>query len=136
MWTHRYSLSDEPGFYCTELGFGIRIEADLVAEAADTRYAWGTRPYLAFKYLSPIPMCKALIDLELMTNEEIAWVDALHERCREEITEELLAAAAAKGRGGAAAAQADAKAARDWLLSATEPLRGDDAPPAKRAKCE
>ena len=133
---HRYSLSDEPGFYSTDHGFGIRIEADLVAEAADTRYAWGTRPYLAFKYLSPIPMCKALIDLELMTNEEIAWVDALHERCREEITEELLAAAAAKGRGGAAAAQADAKAARDWLLSATEPLRGDDAPPAKRAKCE
>ena len=121
---HSYSLSDEPGFYCNEGGhaFGIRIEADLVSEAADTHFAWGARKYLRFKYLSPIPMCRALIDTALMNTEEIAWVDALHQRCREEITEELLKAAALKGRDGASGAAADAKAAREWLLAATEPL--------------
>ena len=62
------------------------------------------------------------------TLEEIAWVDALHQRCREQITDELLEAAAVKGRSGAAGAQADAKAAKEWLLSATEPLCGGDAP--------
>lgn len=116
------------GFYDTALGFGIRIEADLVAEAASTRYAWGARPYLSFRYLSPIPMCRALIATELLADDEVAWVDALHRRCRAEITEELLRAASSKGRGGAAGAEADAKAARQWLLSATEPLCAADAP--------
>jgi len=121
-----YSLSDEPGFYYEkgDHGFGIRIEADLVVEAVTTRYAWGARPYLGFNYLSPVPMCRALIDLELMTSEDVAWVDALHETCREQITEELLMAAAVKGRNGAAGAEDDAKAAKEWLLTATEPLRG------------
>jgi len=132
-----YSLSDEPGFYMEgKDGFGIRIEADLITEPATTHFAWGARPYLRFKYLSPIPMCRALIDLDLMMDEEIAWVDALHERCRVEITEELLKAAAAKGRGGGAGAEADAKAAREWLLSATAPLRRADAKLAKRARIE
>lgn len=93
-------------------------------EAVTTRYAWGARPYLGFNYLSPVPMCRALIDLELMTSEDVAWVDALHETCREQITEELLMAAAVKGRNGAAGAEDDAKAAKEWLLTATEPLRG------------
>ena len=132
MHTHRYSLSDEPGFYEPSMGFGIRIEADLVAEAAPTRYAWGALPYLCFKYLTPIPMCRALIDLDLMSAEEIAWVDALHMRCREEVTDDLLKAAALKGRGGPAAADADAKAAKEWLWAATEPLRAAEAPSAKR----
>ena len=186
-----FSLSDEPGFYDVEKGFGIRIEADLIVEAATTRYeiatrlpsdghrlpndrrgrdhlvhfegdapplplgmarddlrtalliacfiryAWGARPYLSFKYLSPIPMCRALLEIEIMDEIEIAWVDALHQRCRDEITEELLKAAALKGRcGGAAGAEADAKAAMAWLLAATEPLRGAHGiePPIKRAR--
>ena len=77
-------------------------------------------------------MCRALIDLDLLTPEEVAWVDALHQRCREEITDDLLMAAATNGRCGPGGAEADAKAAKAWLLSATEPLRGADAPPAKR----
>ena len=129
-----YSLSDEPGFYDPDLGFGIRIEADLVVEAAETRYGWGTRPYLCFKYNSPIPMCRALIDVSLMNKEEIAWIDALHVRCREEVTEELLKDAAKNGKGGDA--EADAKAAREWLLKATEPLQGggeDAKQPARKS---
>ena len=96
-----YSLSDERArcVYDPDLGFGIRIEADLVVEAAETRYGWGTRPYLCFKYNSPIPMCRALIDVSLLNKEEIAWIDALHVRCREEVTEELLKDAAKNGKG-------------------------------------
>jgi len=129
-----YSLSDEPGFYTKEgeVHFGIRIEADLVSTAAPTRYAWGARPYLRFSYLSPIPMCTALIEEGILNPDEIAWVDALHARCREEITLELLHAAATKGKGGAAGADADAQAAYEWLIAATEPLCAPDAPPAKR----
>ena len=130
-----YSLSDEPGFYYNEgaHAFGIRLEADLVAEAAPTRYAWGARPYLGFKYLSPIPMCRALIEVALLSRDEIAWVDALHKRCREEITEDLLRAAALKGRSGAAGAVVDAKAAMEWLLAATEPLCSPDTPARPRS---
>ena len=57
---------------------------------------------------------------------QVEWVDALYQRCREELSEELLRAAALKGRGGGpAGAEADAKAAKEWLWAATEPLRAE-----------
>ena len=61
-----FYLSDEPGFY-REGAFGIRIEADLVVQPAETRYAWGSRPFLGFRYCTPVPFCPALIDVSLLT---------------------------------------------------------------------
>ena len=78
-----FYLSDEPGFY-REGAFGIRIEADLVVQPAETRYAWGSRPFLGFRYCTPVPFCPALIDVSLLTPAQRAWVDAHHARCREE----------------------------------------------------
>ena len=77
-----FYLSDEPGFY-REGAFGIRIEADLVVQPAETRYAWGSRPFLGFRYCTPVPFCPALIDVSLLTPAQRAWVDAHHARCRE-----------------------------------------------------
>ena len=76
MYTHGieegYHLSDEPGFYLdgVEGAFGIRLEADLVVVRAHTTEAWGPRPYLKFKYLTPVPFCRALIDETLLNEEE------------------------------------------------------------------
>ena len=88
---------------------------------------------MKFKYLSPIPMCRALMDLEILSKGEIEWIDALHKKCREEITDDLLKAAAVKGKGGAAEAEADAKAAKEWLWAATEPLLGGASSPAAKS---
>ena len=78
-----FYLSDEPGFY-REGAFGIRIESDLVVQPAETRYAWGSRPFLGFRYCTPVPFCPALIDVSLLTPAQRVWVDAHHVRCREE----------------------------------------------------
>ena len=117
-----FYLSDEPGFY-REGAFGIRIESDLVVQPAETRYAWGTRPFLGFRYCTPVPFCHALIDVSLLTPAQRAWVDAHHARCREEVTAGLLRHAA---RGGGAVGDAEIKADVErslaWLEAATKPL--------------
>lgn len=117
-----FYLSDEPGFY-SEGAFGIRIEADLVVQPAETRYAWGSRPFLGFRYCTPVPFCPALIDVSLLTPAQRAWVDAHHARCREEVAAGLLRHAA---RGGGAASDAEIKAdvarALAWLEAATKLL--------------
>merc|ERR1719174_723132 len=69
-----YHVSNEPGFYL-DGAFGIRVEADLLVEAAATKYEWGTRPYLRFRNLTPVPFCRALIDTDLLSEEEIKWID-------------------------------------------------------------
>ena len=117
-----FYLSDEPGFY-REGAFGIRIESDLVVQPAETRYAWGTRPFLGFRYCTPVPFCHALIDVSLLTPAQRAWVDVHHARCREEVTAGLLRHAA---RGGGAVGDAEIKADVErslaWLEAATKPL--------------
>jgi len=117
-----FYLSDEPGFY-REGAFGIRIESDLVVQLAATRYAWGTRPYLSFRYCTPVPFCRALVDASLLTPSQREWVDAHHVRCRKEVTAELLRRAA---RGGGAVGEAeieeDVKRSLAWLEAATQPL--------------
>ena len=35
--------------------FEFRIESDLVAVVAETKYAYGTRAWLKFEYLTPLP---------------------------------------------------------------------------------
>ena len=117
-----FYLSDEPGFYL-EGAFGIRLESDLVTTAAPTRFGWGSRKYLGFRYLSPVPMTPALIDVELLSPAERSWLNGFHASCRELVTPELLADAAGK-RKGADQADVDADVARalEWLRAATEPL--------------
>lgn len=107
-------VSDEPGFYL-EGAFGIRLEADLVVEARETKYAWGSRAYLGFRYCTPVPFCRELIDLALLEPAQRAWLDAHHARCREQLTPELLRAAAAGD-------DADFKRSAAWLERVTRPL--------------
>ncbi len=117
-------LSDEPGSYM-EGALGIRLESDLVIEPATTRVGWDAGPYLRFRYLTPVPFCRALIELELLNAEEIAWIDDFHSRCRAELSVELLALAA-KGSvpDDEAAIQADVAAAQAWLARECAPLQG------------
>ena len=69
-------LSDEPGYYKTG-AYGIRIENLIVvtpAEAIDG----GDRPMLGFETITFAPIDRRLIDVGLMTTEEVAWLDAYH----------------------------------------------------------
>ncbi len=95
-------VSNEPGYY-KEGAFGIRIE-NLVTVVEAPAPDGAERPLLGFETLTLAPIDRALIDRDLMTAEEIAWLDAYHIRVAREI-----------------GPQVDT-ATREWLETATQPL--------------
>lgn len=75
-------LSDEPGVY-REGKHGIRIE-NLVAVAEGEQSEFGR--FLRFETLTLFPYDANLIDIELLTDEELDWVNDYHKRVWEELS--------------------------------------------------
>ncbi len=95
-------LSNEPGFY--KAGeYGIRIE-NLIAVTEAEALAGGERPMHGFEVLTLAPIDRRLIDTALLSEREIAWLDAYHDRVREAVSPLVDADTAA------------------WLKAATAPL--------------
>ena len=90
--------SNEPGYYKAG-AYGIRIE-NLVA-VTPAEEATGM---LGLETLTCVPFCRALIATELLTADEIAWIDGYHRWVRETLRPEVDADTAA------------------WLDAATAPL--------------
>jgi Xaa-Pro aminopeptidase len=95
-------LSNEPGYYKTG-GYGIRIE-NLVLTVAAPAAEGGEKPRLGFETLTLAPIDRRLIATDMLSADEIAWLDAYHARVRTELSELL---------------DADTRA---WLARATAPL--------------
>ncbi|HBZ50322.1 MAG TPA: X-Pro aminopeptidase, partial [Halieaceae bacterium] len=66
-------VSNEPGYYA-ENEYGIRCENLQVVVLADSE------GYLQFETLTLLPFDQRLIDVDLLTVTEKAWLDAYHER--------------------------------------------------------
>jgi Xaa-Pro aminopeptidase len=95
-------LSNEPGYYRPG-SYGIRIEnLILVIEAPPVADA--EKPLNAFETLTLAPIDRRLIDPALMTDDEMAWLNAYHARVRQTLAPLLEAAT------------------RAWLVGATAPL--------------
>jgi Xaa-Pro aminopeptidase len=76
-------VSNEPGYYKAG-GYGIRIENLVTVVKTSVRGA--ERDLLGFETITLAPIDVALIDRDLMTEAEIAWLDGYHERVRESLT--------------------------------------------------
>lgn len=98
-------LSNEPGYYKAD-GFGIRIE-NLILVVAAPAIAGAEKTMNAFETITLAPIDRRLIDVILMTADEIAWLDSYHARVAETI---------------APLVDKDTQA---WLRAATRPL-GDN----------
>jgi Xaa-Pro aminopeptidase len=96
-------LSNEPGFYLTGQ-YGIRIE-NLVLVCEPEGVPGGQKQLLSFETLTLAPIDRRLVDTSLMSDEEVAWLDAYHARVATEI--------------GPLLDPAD----RAWLDAATAPLK-------------
>lgn len=95
-------VSNEPGYYKTG-AYGIRIEnLQVVTPAADIE--GGERPMLGFETLTLAPIARELIVKQLLTKDELAWLNAYHARVRAEIGPQL---------------EGEEKA---WLEAATAPI--------------
>mmetsp|Transcript_53185 Transcript_53185/g.159197 ORF Transcript_53185/g.159197 Transcript_53185/m.159197 type:complete len:838 (-) Transcript_53185:170-2683(-) len=89
-------VSNEPGYY-EDGNFGIRIENLLEVAFVDPvndvekgegqpKRAPGQKTFLKFRKLTQIPIQTNLIDIELMTEEELDWLDAYHGEVWENIS--------------------------------------------------
>ena len=96
-------VSNEPGDYKAD-AYGIRIENLVLVERREVPGA--ERPMLGFETLTLAPIDRALIEPSLMDADEIAWLDAYHDRVRETL------APLVDGVTG------------DWLSKATRPIEG------------
>lgn len=96
-------LSNEPGYYKAG-AYGIRIENLMaVTEAVDV--AGGERPMMGFELLSFCPIDRRLIIPQMLTTEEVAWLDAYHAAVRANLLPKV-----PEGEPSS------------WLVAATRPL--------------
>ncbi|MFZ1173934.1 MAG: aminopeptidase P family protein [Bradyrhizobium sp.] len=72
-------LSNEPGYYKTD-AFGIRIENLELVVAAEV--AGAEKPVNAFETLTLAPIDRRLVDLNMLTGDELSWLNEYHERVR------------------------------------------------------
>lgn len=70
-------ISDEPGYY-EDGSFGIRIENIIMVKEIETKHKFGDKPYLGFEHVTMVPMCRKLIDVELLTPQEKTWLNEYH----------------------------------------------------------
>lgn len=97
--------SNEPGLY-RENVHGIRCENLVLCRRLDET-EFGT--FLSFETLTMFPFDRALFDLDIMTPEEIAWVDSYHQTVRERLMPHL-----------------SDDESRRWLAEHTEPLMNNN----------
>ena len=78
-------LSNEPGYY-KEGAYGIRIENLVVVKEADNAPPAAERKLLDFETITLAPIDRALIDAELLSQDERDWLNAYHARVRERLS--------------------------------------------------
>jgi len=79
-------LSNEPGYYKTD-AFGIRIENLELVVAKEVSGA--EKPINAFETLTLAPIDRRLIDLTMLSVDELGWLNAYHARVRHEVRPHL-----------------------------------------------
>ena len=97
-------LSNEPGYY-REGAFGIRLANLVVVEEAEVPEGGDThRPMYSWRTLTFVPLDRRLIVKDMMTRDELAWLNAYHAEVREKVGPRL------------------GKDAQMWLDAASAPL--------------
>lgn len=64
-------LSNEPGYYIPGK-YGIRIENLMYVEKRENGF-------LSFKQLTSVPYDRRLIDVQILTEDEIKWINIYHQ---------------------------------------------------------
>lgn len=95
-------VSNEPGYYKTD-AYGIRIE-NLVTVVPCDDVADSERTLLQLETMTLAPIDRTLVDVSLLTADEMAWLDAYHARVRETVGPAL------------------DPATKTWLDAATRPI--------------
>lgn len=96
-------LSNEPGYY-EDGKFGIRIESLMVVRQRATKYRFQNRQFLGFETITLVPIQRTLIQVDMLSDEELQWLNEFHAETREKIAPRV------QGR------------AKEWIMRETEPI--------------
>ncbi|XP_074962524.1 xaa-Pro aminopeptidase 2 [Phalacrocorax aristotelis] len=80
--------SIEPGYY-RDGEFGIRIEDVALVVEAQTKHQSGEKPFLTFEVVSLVPYDHNLIDLSLLSQDQIQYLNAYYDTIRARVGPEL-----------------------------------------------
>ncbi|CEP01354.1 unnamed protein product (mitochondrion) [Plasmodiophora brassicae] len=100
------TVTNEPGYYETGR-FGIRTESVMLVRPQKTQHEFGSAGWLGFETVTMVPLQASLMNLDLMSDAEIEWVDNYHAECLEKLAPEL----------------GDDRDTLAWLHKACRPLR-------------
>lgn len=78
------TISNEPGYYETG-SFGIRIENIYVSQDASTPHRFGGKKYLGFESVTLVPIKTDIVDITLLDDWEIKWLNEYHANVRAEL---------------------------------------------------
>ncbi|KZC14975.1 PREDICTED: xaa-Pro aminopeptidase 1 [Dufourea novaeangliae] len=73
-------LSNEPGYYEDEK-FGVRLENIELVVKANTPYNHKNRGFLTFETVTLVPIQTKLLDVSLLTDDEIEYLNNYHAKC-------------------------------------------------------
>ncbi|KAK6197098.1 X-Pro aminopeptidase [Scheffersomyces amazonensis] len=68
-------ISNEPGYY-EDGEYGIRIENVMFIK--DSGKFYGGKKFFEFETVTRVPFCRKLINVDMLTEEELAWVNGYH----------------------------------------------------------
>lgn len=100
-------LSNEPGYY-EEGKFGFRHEDVVLVVEAKTQFNFNNVTFLTFETVSLVPIQRKMIVVELLTKEEIEYINDYHKKCRDVVGPILKKQSKEEGL--------------QWLLRETEPI--------------
>jgi Xaa-Pro aminopeptidase len=80
-------VSNEPGFY-KDNAYGMRCENLVVVKEAESSHQDGPKMF-CFEALTLAPFDSRLIDVDLLSKEETAWINDYHARVREALQAKL-----------------------------------------------
>ncbi|XP_077213779.1 metallopeptidase M24 family protein [Tasmannia lanceolata] len=78
-------ISNEPGYY-EDHSFGIRIENLLCVKEVDTPNCFGGIGFLGFEKLTFVPIQSKMINLSLLSSDEINWLNDYHSQVWEKVS--------------------------------------------------
>ncbi|XP_078494960.1 xaa-Pro aminopeptidase 1 [Ciona intestinalis] len=100
-------ITDEPGYY-EDGKFGIRIENALLCKSAETPYQFDGKQFFKFESLALVPIQAKMIELSLLSTEELTWLNDYHKKCRDVIGSQLQ--------------KSGHNDVYDWLIEQTKPM--------------
>ncbi len=101
------TISNEPGYY-EDGAFGVRIENVCITVPRQTANNFGGKQYLGFETVTMTPIKTDLVNLDMLSDAELAWLNDYHATVREKLTPGV---------------SEHFPEALDFLLRETEPLR-------------